>query len=91
MKSNLLTIEDGFYAVTFQGKTGTTVTAYYSLGRLVGVQIKDLVYVSENYWLDNSKAHIALIRKLADENIAVHEVAADTLEWNFGFYIAGVA
>lgn len=91
MKSSLLTVENGFYAVIFVAEGGSTVTAYYSLGRLVAVQIVKLVYVSENYWLDASKKHIHMIKNTADKTLVIREVAIDVLEGQLKFALGAIA
>lgn len=92
MKSQLMTLADGFYAVFNRNpEKKITVTAYYSLGKLVAVQSADILYVSENYWLDASKQHLYDLKNTYASNIAVQEVALDILEHHFGIFMKEIA
>lgn len=74
MKTTQMELDKGFYAVFF----GTTVL-YYSYGKLIGVQTRELVYVSENYWLGETMRHVALLRT-NHAKVPTYEVALDVLE-----------
>lgn len=74
MKTMQMELDKGFYAVFF----GSTVL-YYSYGRLIGVQTKEIVYVSENYWLGETTRHVGLLRT-NHAKVPTMEVALDVLE-----------
>lgn len=74
MKTTQMELDKGFYAVFF----GTTVL-YYSYGNLVGIQTRDIIYVSENYWLGETMRHVGLLRK-NHARVPTMEVALDVLE-----------
>jgi len=74
MKTTQMELDKGFYAVFF----GTTVL-YYSYGKLIGLQTRELMYVSENYWLGETMRHVALLRTNVSKT-PTFEVALDVLE-----------
>lgn len=74
MKTTQMELDKGFYAVFF----GNTVL-YYSYGKLIGVQTRELVYISENYWLGETMRHVALLRT-NHAKAPTYEVALDVLE-----------
>lgn len=77
MTTASMTIEPGFY-VTFHGKPGSTIALYYSLGKLIGVQFRDILYVTVNYWMGLSATHVSYLKK--STAVYVEEVALDVLQ-----------
>lgn len=75
MRTSEIQIEKGFHAVSFGG-----VVLYYSFGALIGVQNKNVLWVSENYWLGESSTHVARLKSMATEKLSVLTVALDVLQ-----------
>lgn len=70
-------------------RNGKSLVAYYSIGRLVGVQVVGLIYVSDNYWLDSSKSHGATLKGMT--SVATMTVALDVLEAIYWEYMEDIA